>query len=84
MMLASGTDKEIIRLNFRSRLAGAMIILLIILATAAILSASLGAVSVPPAQVAKVIINHLSKSVWFDVSAETDRIVWQIHIPAWS
>ncbi|MDI6827077.1 MAG: iron chelate uptake ABC transporter family permease subunit [Armatimonadota bacterium] len=58
-----------------------MIILLIILAIAAILSASLGAVSVPPAQVAKVIINHLSKSVWFDVSAETDRIVWQIHIP---
>jgi iron complex transport system permease protein len=65
----------------RSRLAKSCGILLILLAAAVVLSASVGAVTVPPAQVAKVIFNHISGTSRFLIPEAVDRIIWQIHIP---
>ena len=71
-------------LNLTARLARTSGILLLILAAAVVLSASVGAVTVPPIQVAKVVVNHipgLGASCHFDIPEPVDRIVWQIHIP---
>lgn len=80
-MPMSTSDKENIRLNLPLRLAGLTVILLVLLTAAAILSSSLGAIYVPPGQVAKVVANHLMGETYFDVPRETDQIIWQIHIP---
>jgi len=69
-----------ISLNLTARLTRASGILLILLAAAVVLGASVGAVTVSPAQVAKVIGNHILQTR-FAVPETVDRIVWQIHIP---
>ena len=68
------------KLNLTTRLVKYCGVLLLLLAAAVVLSASVGAVMVPPAQVAKVIINHLFGG-HYAVPEAIDRIVWQIHIP---
>lgn len=70
--------------NLAAKLARASGILLLLLAVAVVLSASVGAVTVPPADVAKVIVNHiptLGEVYHFSIPEPVDRIIWQIHIP---
>ena len=77
---ASVTQSPQIGLNLTARLIRASGILLILLAAAVALGASVGAVMVSPAEVAKVIGNHILQTS-FAVPETVDRIVWQIHIP---
>lgn len=68
------------KLNLAARLAKYCGILLVLLAVSVVLSASVGAVMVPPAQVAKVILNHIAGRR-FVIPEGVDQIIWQIHIP---
>lgn len=71
-----------IKVNLAARLARTSGVLLVVLAVSVILSASLGAVTIPPGQVAKVVLNHLPfLGLQFAVPEQVDVIVWQIHIP---
>ena len=63
------------------RLIRACGILLLLLLAGVALSAGLGAVMVPPALVAKVILNHIPGLGHFSVPENIDLIIWQIHIP---
>lgn len=68
--------------NLTARLAKASAILLLLLAAAVVLGASVGAVTVPPNVVAKVIINHIpGLEAHYAVPEQIDRIIWHIHIP---
>jgi len=81
---ARNTETPQISSNLTRRLASSCAVLVLMLAAAVVLSASVGAVTVPPAQVAKVIINHvpgLGTIYHFSIPEAVDRIVWQIHIP---
>jgi iron complex transport system permease protein len=73
-----------VRLSLTARLIRASAILLVLLIVAVIVSASLGAVTVPVSQVAKATINHLpilGRAFHYSVPADVDMIVWQAHIP---
>lgn len=66
--------------NVMSRLARYCALLLALLVIAVVLSASVGAITAPPAQVARVIVNHIGGG-HYAVPEAIDRIIWQIHIP---
>ncbi len=66
--------------NLKVRIARSCGALLVLLAIAVVLGASVGAVTVSPVQVAKVILNHTAGS-HFPVIDTIDRIIWKIHIP---
>ncbi len=68
------------KLNLTTRLLKYCGVLIVLLAAAVVLSASVGAITVPPAQVARVIVNHLFGGHYATPEA-IDRIIWQIHIP---
>ena len=73
-----------VRLSLTGRLIKASAVLLALLVAAVIISASLGAVTVPISEVAKVTVNHLpvlGKAFHYSVPADVDMIVWQAHIP---
>ncbi len=73
-----------VRLNLTARLIRASAILLVLLVAAVIISASLGAVTVPIPLVAKATINHLpvlGDIFHYSVPEDVDMIVWQLHIP---
>lgn len=74
------SDTPAAKPNLRARLAKNCGILSILLLGAVVLGATVGAVTVPPAQVARVIANHVAGAS-FPVSEAVDRIVWQIHVP---
>ncbi|HET6456582.1 MAG TPA: iron chelate uptake ABC transporter family permease subunit [Armatimonadota bacterium] len=75
------TEKTIpVKVSVTAKLARSSAVLLGLLIVAVILSASVGAITVSPAMVAKVIANHLF-SASYAVSEPIDRIIWQIHIP---
>ena len=75
------TEKTIpVKVSVTAKLARSSAVLLGLLIVAVILSASVGAITVSPAMVAKVIANHLF-SAPYAVSEPIDRIIWQIHIP---
>lgn len=80
-MSLSSRENKLPQVNLASRIIRASSILLILLAAALVLSASIGAVMVSPAQVAKVIINHILGLGHFPIPEEIDHIIWQIHVP---
>lgn len=66
------------------RLIQSSAFLIVVLAVAVILGASVGAVTVSPIEVGKVMVNHtpgLSAIRQYPVDEMTDRIIWEIHIP---
>ena len=69
-----------VKVSVAVKLARASAVLLVLLIAAVILGASVGAITVSPILVAKVIANHVF-STSYAVSEPIDRIIWQIHIP---
>jgi len=79
--MESAPDMTRARPNLKARLAKSCGILIVLLLIAVVLGASVGAIMVPPGQVARVIANHLTGTPRFVVPEPVDRIVWQIHVP---
>jgi len=76
------TVTPVVKLDLTARLVKASAACLVLLAAAVVLSASIGAVTVSPAVVAQVIVNHVpGLNSTYPVPEAIDRIVWQIHIP---
>ena len=74
------TEKPKIGTNLTGRIVRACVILVVILLVAVVLGASVGASSIPPGQVLKVILNHLF-GVKYSVPEVADQIIWQMRIP---
>lgn len=73
-----------VQLDLTARLIRASAALLALLGAAVVVSASVGAVTIPIPQVAKVIVNHLPfvGKVWhFSIPEPVDQIVWGAHVP---
>ncbi|MHB1000594.1 MAG: FecCD family ABC transporter permease [Armatimonadota bacterium] len=72
------------RLNISARLIRATAVLLAVLGIAVIMGASVGAITISPVEVGKIILNHIpgTDSLFdYKVTESDDYIVWHFHLP---